>query len=79
MIRIKSKKDGFRRCGVAHPSTETTYPDNRFSEKELEILKAEPMLLVEEIPDADPDKQGSGKKEPGKVDTDNKGKKEEDK
>jgi hypothetical protein len=49
MIRITSKSEGFRRCGVVHPSTATEYPDERFSKKELEVLKAEPMLVVEEV------------------------------
>jgi len=51
MIRIKSKKDGFRRCGIAHPATPMEYPDDRFSKEELRILKAEPMLVVEVVPD----------------------------
>lgn len=51
MIRIRSKKDGFRRCGIAHQSTPTDYPADRFSKKELAALKAEPMLVVEEIDD----------------------------
>jgi hypothetical protein len=47
MIRIKSRKAGFRRCGIPHPATFVEYPDGRFSEAELAILKAEPMLTVE--------------------------------
>jgi len=50
VIRITSKKHNFRRCGVAHPKEPTEYPDDRFSEEELEILTAEPMLTVEVIP-----------------------------
>ena len=46
MITIKSKKDGFRRCGIAHPAAETTYPDDRFTIAELADLQAEPMLIV---------------------------------
>jgi len=49
MIKIKSKKAGFRRCGVAHPK-EAAYPDDRFSKEELAVLKAEPMLTVEILP-----------------------------
>ena len=49
MIRITSIKDGFRRCGVAHPKGPTEYPDDRFSTKELKILDDEPMLFVEVI------------------------------
>lgn len=51
MIRIISKKEGFRRCGIAHPSTPTDYSNDKFSGKELKRLKAEPMLIVQELPD----------------------------
>ena len=46
MIRIQSKKDGFRRCGMAHPKGPVDYPEDRFTAEELAILKAEPMLTV---------------------------------
>jgi hypothetical protein len=46
MITITSKKDGFRRCGIAHPGASTTYPDDAFSAKQLKILQGEPMLTV---------------------------------
>ena len=49
MIRIRSKQDGFRRCGMPHPTEPVEYPDDKFSKEELEILKAEPMLVVEEV------------------------------
>lgn len=51
MIRIKSKKPNFRRCGVAHPAVWTEHPAGRFSNAELAILKNEPTLIVEIIPD----------------------------
>jgi hypothetical protein len=51
MLRIKSKKAGFRRCGVAHPKKFVEYPDSRFSKAETTALKAEPMLLVEDVPE----------------------------
>ncbi len=57
MIRIRSKKEGFRRCGIAHSEKPVDYPDDKFSKKELAALKAEPMLLVEELPDAAKDKK----------------------
>ena len=47
MIKIKSKKAGFRRCGMAHPKEAVQYPDDRFSKEELAVLQAEPMLTVE--------------------------------
>lgn len=52
MIRIRSKKPGFRRGGLAHACEWTEYPDGRFSKKELARLQAEPMLQVEVVPDA---------------------------
>lgn len=46
MIIIESKKDGFRRCGVAHPAVPVSHPDDRFTAEELAALQAEPMLIV---------------------------------
>jgi hypothetical protein len=51
MIRIISRNDGFRRCGVAHSVNPTDWPDDRFSVDELEILLNEPMLMVKAIAD----------------------------
>ena len=63
MIRITAKKDGFRRCGVAHPKSATDHPDNRFTAEQLKILQAEPMLVVQVITGgADP----GGKSDPPK-------------
>lgn len=76
MIKITSKKDGFRRGGVPHPSTPTTYPDGFFTPQQLEQIQSEEMLVVEILPnpkekEEDPDPEGEGK---GK----GKGKKEKD-
>lgn len=46
MISITSKVDGFRRCGIAHSRNATEYADGKFSKKELDILQAEPNLVV---------------------------------
>ena len=46
MIIITSKKDGFRRAGIAHPAQTTEYPDGFFSDEQLELLRQEPMLYV---------------------------------
>lgn len=51
-IRITSAIDGFRRAGVSHPKSPTTYPDYFFTEEQLAQLEAEPRLVVEHI-DAD--------------------------
>ena len=56
MICITSKHNGFIRCGVRHPSKPTEHADDRFSDEELEILKAERMLTVEHVDDP----EGSG-------------------
>ncbi len=52
MLRIRSKTDGFRRCGVPHSSEWKEHPDGAFTPEQVDILKAEPMLQVEEIKEA---------------------------
>lgn len=52
MLRIRSKTDGFRRCGVPHPSEWKEHPDGAFTPEQVDILKAEPMLQVEEVKEA---------------------------
>ena len=68
MIKIRSKKAGFRRCGLAHPKEEAQYPDDRFSKEELAILKAEPMLTVEIVPDKKEKTEDSGATEKAEAD-----------
>lgn len=51
MIMIKSKNDGFRRCGIAHTKAPVEYQDDKFSKEEITILKADPMLNVVDIDD----------------------------
>ena len=64
MISITSKKEGFRRCGISHPKAVTEYPDDHFTKKELNTLKAEPMLTVtaDESKAVPASKKTSGKK-----------------
>ena len=45
-IIIKSKREGFRRCGIAHHLEEITHPDGRFTPDEITRLQAEPRLTV---------------------------------
>lgn len=63
-ITITAKRDGFRRCGIAHSTHGTTYPDDFFTAVQLAQLKREPQLVVvegaelapgQEIDDAGPD------------------------
>lgn len=51
MIRISSKQEGFRRCGVAHPKEATEHQDDAFTPEQLKQLQAEPMLVVELVKD----------------------------
>jgi hypothetical protein len=55
MIIITAKKDGFRRCGVAHSAKRVEYPADAFSPEQLAELQAEPMLVVELVIDAPKD------------------------
>lgn len=47
IVRIKSQREGFRRCGIAHSKVATDHPAERFSAAELETLQADPALTVE--------------------------------
>lgn len=51
MIVITSKREGFRRCGVAHAARPVEWPDERWTGDELAALMAEPMLTVEVVED----------------------------
>lgn len=66
MITITSKKEGFRRLGVAHSQTPTTYDDDRFTAEELEILQKEPMLVVVVTAEEEPKDPKSSKGRAGK-------------
>lgn len=59
IVRIKSKRDGYRRCGIAHPRLPTDHPAERFTEGMLAKLQADPVLTVElldgEVPGASPE------------------------
>jgi Mu-like prophage FluMu N-terminal domain len=57
MIRITSRRHNFRRCGMPHPKDPVEYPDDTFSEEELDILRAEPMLTVETVTGAHEDEE----------------------
>lgn len=45
-IVITAKRDGFRRCGIAHPIKPTSYPDDFFTEEQLRALDKEPQLIL---------------------------------
>jgi len=52
-IIITSRKDGFRRCGIAHASVPVEYSDGHFTADELAVLQAEPLLMVDVVIDED--------------------------
>ncbi|MBK7542458.1 MAG: hypothetical protein IPI57_11890 [Candidatus Competibacteraceae bacterium] len=58
LIRITAKRHGFRRAGMAHPTTPTEHPGDRFTAEQLRTLKEEPMLVVELLPDPEPKPPG---------------------
>ena len=49
IVRIKSKRDGYRRCGISHPRLATDHLAERFTESMLAKLQADPVLTVELI------------------------------
>lgn len=49
IVCITAKKDGFRRAGMAHSAAATDHAAEEFDAKRLALLKAEPMLVVQEI------------------------------
>jgi len=49
-VAITSKIDGFRRAGRAHAAKRTIWPPGTWTEKQLDQLKAEPILIVEVLP-----------------------------
>jgi hypothetical protein len=52
ILRITSKRAGFRRAGIAHPATPTDHRMDAFSATQLRQLYAEPMLEIEKIEQA---------------------------
>lgn len=56
MIRITAKQDGFRRCGIAHPATLTEHADDAFTPEQIDIMSADPALVVDLADYAAPEK-----------------------
>lgn len=48
-IRIISKREGFRRCGVAHSETATFHDIDAFTSEQLQTLSTDPMLVVDVV------------------------------
>ncbi len=63
IVRIKARRDGFRRCGITHRDVPVDYPVEQFSDEDLERLQAEPMLIVEMVACPDDSLSGDGDEE----------------
>lgn len=48
-IQITARREGFRRCGIAHSAKTTTYDDGHFTPKQLAELENDPQLVVVRI------------------------------
>ncbi|MGV2111891.1 hypothetical protein ACQZ46_11495 [Agrobacterium salinitolerans] len=49
LVRVTSKRDGFRRGGIAHSSRPVDYRPGQLSPEQLESILAEPLLTVEVV------------------------------
>lgn len=49
LVRVTSKRDGFRRAGIAHSSRPVDYRPGQLSPEQLEAILAEPLLTVEVV------------------------------
>lgn len=45
-LLITAMAEGFRRAGVAHSTTATYWPDDSFTDEQLQQLRGEPKLVV---------------------------------
>lgn len=46
VIEITARREGFRRCGMAHSATTQRYPMDYFTQEQLKELYADPNLIV---------------------------------
>ncbi len=65
-LEIISKKAGFRRCGIEHLAEPVIYPAGTFTEEQVKMLKAEPMLIVREVPEPAENNEKAGQDDGGK-------------
>lgn len=64
-LKVKSKKEGFRRAGFSFGSEEKIIPLTELSKGQIEALKGESNLLVSEVEIDDEKKPDGGKKAGG--------------
>jgi hypothetical protein len=63
MLRIKTSAGVLRRCGVDFYENPTEYPVARFKPHQLESLKDDPLLIVEEVEEEKPFPEGKYEQE----------------
>lgn len=50
-VQITARRDGFRRLGISHSANTVTWPDDHFSDSELQVLENDPNLIVVRLQD----------------------------
>lgn len=68
-LRIAARRSGFRRAGLTHPAHPVLHPLGDLTRMQIAFLKAEPMLVVQEVeieaPEEAEEDGASGRKEAG--------------
>lgn len=59
IYRITAHRDGHRRAGMAHSTRPVDHPADRFTKAQLEQLRADPRLVIQEVEVADDAGNGS--------------------
>ncbi|MCK5772041.1 HI1506-related protein [Algiphilus sp.] len=65
IYRITAHRDGHRRAGMAHSTKPVDHPADRFTKAQLEQLRADPRLVVQEVEVKDDGGDGSDSGEGG--------------
>lgn len=65
MYKIRAMKEGFRRAGISFSKEAKTYPEELFTEEQIQQLQDEPMIEIQHLPDlkdADSDEEDQSRK-----------------
>lgn len=60
ILRITAKRDGRRRAGIDHPASPVDHPLDVFSKGQIEQLKSDDLLVVQELEIDVPDEKPTG-------------------
>ncbi|MEO0036230.1 MAG: Mu-like prophage FluMu N-terminal domain [Pseudomonadota bacterium] len=64
-LRITARRDGFRRAGIAHPAGAVEHPLDTLTTAQIAALRAESMLIVEDIAEDEAGAVAPGRKKGG--------------